>query len=164
MFSICARVDSKKSDGNFGSNSTGIIVTAEHLELKTPEEIAAKADELFRLAREAIERQTGGDSVAKTPAPPAAPSNGNGSNGNGHPQGNGHPGNGNGSGRSYGRPQDAPSPKQRAFLAKLSRERHLGPESIREMAVRLTGKEPKAFTKQDMSRFIESLLAAEQAA
>jgi len=163
MFSICARIDSKKSDGNFGSNAVGIIVTAEHLELKSPAEVAAKADELFRMAREAVERQVGGDSAAKAPKPQPGPSNGNGSNGNGHaPQGNGHSGSGNG--RSYGRSQDAPSPKQRAFLAKLAKERHLGPESIREMAVRLTGKEPKAFSKQDMSRFIESLLAAEAAA
>ena len=50
MFTICARIDSKKSDGNFGSNAVGIIVTEENLELKNPDEIAAKADELFRVA------------------------------------------------------------------------------------------------------------------
>ncbi|MCK6479113.1 MAG: hypothetical protein L6R43_02865 [Planctomycetes bacterium] len=159
MFSICARIDSKKSDGNFGSNAVGIIVTEENLELKSPEEIAAKADELFRVAREAVERQACGDSAAKAPEPPLVPSNGNGSNGNGtHPSGNGN-------GRRYGRPQDSPSPKQRAFLAKLARERKLGPESIKQTIERLLpGRDPKHLTRQDMSMLIEALLAAGQAA
>lgn len=72
----------------------------------------------------------------------------------------------NGSGRrSYGRSQDAPSPKQRAFLAKLARERKLGPELIKETIQRLLpGRDAKNLTKQDMSKLIEALLAAGLAA
>jgi hypothetical protein len=169
MLTITVRLDEKRSTASQYENRTaGVVIEASGLELHSGAEILAKADALWALAQESVARQFGGNgTAASTPEPQPAPSNGNGSNGNGHPAaaaGNGH-GNGTGNGRrSYGRPQDAPSPKQRAFLAKLARERNLGPESIRDMAVRVTGKEPKVFTKQDMSKFIESLLAAEQAA
>ena len=169
MFSICARIDSKKSDGNYGSNAVGIIVTAENLELKSPEEIAAKADELFRLAREAVERQAGGDFASKPPTPQPAPSNGNGSNGNGHApvaSGNGH-GNGQGNGRrSYGRPPQGsePTPKQRSLLRAIAKRRNLGAETIRDLCQRVVGKDPKDFTKVDMIKLLDHLLQKQEAA
>lgn len=167
MFSICARIDSKKSDGNFGSNAIGLIITAENLEFKTSEEIAAKADELFQLAREAVERQSGGRAVAKTPEPSPAPSNGNGSNGNGQAAvtaGNGHgiaPGNGR---KTYGRPQDPPTPKQRNLLRGIAKRRNLGPETIRDLCKRVVGKDPKDFTKVDMMKLLVHLLQKQDAA
>jgi hypothetical protein len=155
MFTICARIDSKKSDGNFGSNAVGIIVTAEHLELKSPAEVAAKADELFRMAREAVDRQVGGDSDANPPTSQPAPS----TNGNGKVQGNGHS-NGNGT-KSYGRPKEGsePTPKQRSFLHKIAKDRNLGPQTIADICRRIVGKDPRNLDKHDMSKLIEGLLA-----
>jgi len=172
MLTITVRLDEKRSTTSQYENRTaGVVLEASNLEISTPEDVLKKSAEMFALAQKAVDEQFNGGT--KAPESKPAPSNGNGGNGNGHaPQGNGHSGNGSGngngsgsgSGKSYGRPQDAPSPKQKAFLAKLAKQNRLGPESIREMAVRLTGKEPKDFSKQDMSKFIESLLAAEAAA
>ena len=167
MFTICARIDSKKSDGNFGSNAVGIIVTAENLELKSPEEIATKADELFRLAREAVERQAGGGASGRAPTPQPAPSNGNGSNGHtAAASGNGH-GNGTGNGgRTYGRPPQGSEPtvKQRSLLRSIAKRRNLGAETIREICQRVVGKDPKDFTKVDMIKLLDHLLQKQEAA
>ena len=157
MLTITVKLDEKRSTTSQYENRTaGVVLEASNLEIASPEDVLKKSAEMFALAQKAVDEQfNGGARVPESkPEPQPAPSNGNGSNGNGHS------GNGNGTGKSYGRPQDAPSPKQKAFLAKLAKQNRLGPESIREMAVRLTGKEPKDFSKQDMSRFIESLLAA----
>ena len=157
MLTITVKLDEKRSTTSQYENRTaGVVIEATNLELHTADEILAKADALWKLAQESVARQFAGNGPAPAAEPQPAPGNGNGSNGNGH--------SGNGNGRRYGRPQDAPSPKQRAFLAKLARERKLGPESIRDMAVRMVGKDPRVFTKQDMSKFLEALLAAGQAA
>ncbi len=156
MFTITVKLDEKVSTSSQYENKTcGVFLEQSNIEVASPEELLQKARDLFHLARKAVDEQLGG--AAKAPAPQPVPSNG--------ADGNGHPAQDNGNGRrSYGRPQDAPSPKQRAFLAKLARQRKLGPESIRDMAVRMVGKDPRVFTKQDMSKFLEALLAAEQAA
>jgi hypothetical protein len=157
MLTITVKLDEKRSTTSQYENRTaGVVLEASNLEIAAPEEVLKKSAEMFALAQSVIDSQF--EIGAKAPEPKPAPGNENGSTGNGHSNGNenGH--------RTYGRPQDGPSPKQRAFLAKLAKERKLGPESIRDMAVRVLGKDPRAFTKQDMSKFIESLLAAGQAA
>ena len=126
--------------------------------------------ELFRVAKEALDRQLGGNGsapAAKTPEPTPVPSIGNGSNGNGHSAataGNGH-GNGQGNGRkSYGRPLDPPTPKQRSLLRSVAKRRNLGPETIRDLCVRVVGKDPKDFTKVDMMKLLNHLLQKQEAA
>lgn len=164
---ITVRLDEKRSTASqFENRTAGVVIEAAGLELQSPEDILSKADQLWALAQESVARQFGGHGAAQGPAHASASPERNGFSGNGH-RDNGHAGNGhatNGNGKHHGRPQDVATPKQKAFLAKLARERQLGPESIREMALRMTGKDPRVFTKQDMSKFIEALLAPGTAA
>src|SRR5690349_14656968 len=141
MLTITVKLDEKRSTtSQFENRTAGVVLEVSNLEIALPEEVLKKSAELFALAQKAVDEQFNGGTKVPAPTPKPAPSDGNGScgSGNGHaPLGSGHSGSGNGNGKSYGRPQDAPSPKQKAFLAKLAKQNRLGPESIREMAVRL---------------------------
>ena len=163
-FTISVSLNEKRSTASqFENRTAGVVIEAAGLELHSAEQVLAKADELWALAQESVAKQFGGTGpapAAKAPEPHPAPLSGNGSNGHAPAAaGSGH-GNGTGTGRrSYGRPAVSPSDKQKGFLAKLVRERHLKPETIREICERVAGCRLEQLDRKGFSRLLESLMS-----
>jgi len=132
-------VGEKRSPKQYETISVAADVTAESLEIHTPEEIQQKLRELHMLAGSAVQSQR----LELMPTT-EAPTNGNGHNGNGR--------------KAYGRPNPEPTAKQKQFLRQLARERNLDAETVGEICERLVGVPLRACTKDDLSKLIDALL------
>ena len=150
MFRILVSIREKRSTATqFENASVGCDIEANNLELTSPEAIVEKTRQLFVLARSAVQQQLL-DVVPARPLPPATDEPVRT-----HTSGNGHDGNG----RSYGRPDPAPTPKQKMLLSKLAKERNLSAEQVGEISRRELGRPVPQLDKHGMSRLIEILMA-----
>jgi len=142
---------------NYGykNNGDSYSVTFETTGDVEKKDADSTVDELFSMARRAVERQINGTSSQEAPhkndvviPEVKRPDSGNGNGGNG----NGKPANGNGNGNGNGKPHPkdpgAPiSPKQKSLIIKLSKQRRRVIDGLNEMSM------------SSASRVIEELLA-----
>jgi hypothetical protein len=151
MFTISVKYDEKRSTTSQYENVTaGVLIEASNLELTDPEAVLKKSAQLFELARRAVQREL---AQRMSDAPPERLIEQPVSD-SGHASTSGN-------GRRYGRgsPDTDPTPKQKALLHKLARERNLGPESIREICERIAGCPVEHLDRKGMGRLIDGLLA-----
>ncbi len=136
--------ETRSTDSQFENLKIGAAIEAQNLELHTPEQVQQRCAELFQLARGAIQRQL----LEPLPSATARTS----ANGGGKSRG------GNGRRRSFGRPQPEPTSKQKQFLRKVARERHLDAETVGQICQRIVGKPVRACNREELSRLIDGLL------
>jgi hypothetical protein len=160
VFRILVSIREKRSTATqFENASVGCDIEANNLELNSAEAIVEKTKQLFVLARSAVQQQL----LDVVPEHGRTEHQNGGSNG--HANGNGHAaehrnGNGqSGNGRPYGRPDPAPTPKQKVLLQKLAKERNLSAEQVGDIAKRELGRAVPQLDKNGMSRLIEILMA-----
>ena len=152
----------KIGEANYGSRgaSVNLEIEVESGLVREPDNLQAKIDYLFGLAKSSVDAQLHGASQGEPVTTASAPSsNGNEvHNGNGHHDGNGRQtvnvgnGNGNGSHRA--------SEKQMNFVNQLARSiRGLGVRRLETLTGKMFGKPMADLTSLDASALIDTLKA-----
>lgn len=122
----------------FEPSSYGVLVSIEHLDIGSPDELVAQANTLFRRAKEAIATAKSEDGVLLEAKPKEV-----------QPSGNGHAPNGQGK-------EHQASSKQLDLIQSLAKRAGLDDQKLREFAQNAVGGLDN-LTKFDASRLINAL-------